>query len=177
MELNQTRIEDGVIQEVADRLIDENKLSALVRTMVEDRVNTHFKNVADKQIQDVINESIQQGFDKVYMKVNTYGEVASPPTTIRKELEKLVEGYWNEKVGRDGKATTSSYNDKWTRAEWVMMQIVSDKFTEDMKQHTVNIAGALKDGLRKELQLTVNRLLSEVFHVTTADDKLKPMIY
>ena len=172
MELNQQRIEDAVVQEVADRIIDEEKLRVQVRTMVEDRINTHFKNVADKQIQDAINESIQQGFDKVYMKVNTYGEVASPPTTIRKELEKLVEGYWNEKVGRDGKPTTSSYNDKYTRAEWVMMQIVSDKFTEDMKQHTINIAGALKDGLRKELQNTVNRLLSEVFHVRTEGDKL-----
>ena len=42
---------------------------------------------------------------------------------------------------------------------------------DEMKQHIVNVAAQLKDGLRKELHETVNKLMSEVFHVRSWDDQ------
>jgi hypothetical protein len=52
-----------------------------------------------------------------------------------------------------------------------MMQMVAADFRDGMKQHVVNIGGALKDKLRTELHETINRLLADVFHVRSVSDQ------
>jgi len=171
MQLNQARIEDAIVREVADKLIGEEDLYARVRTAVETRIDRLFKESADAQIAAAIDAAIRQGFEREYCRVNSFGQRDGDPTTIRRELEKMIAGYWNEKVGRDGKPTSSTYSTSMTRAEWMMTQLVANDFKDDMQQHVVNLGGALKDKLRAELHGTVNRLLSEVFHVNSAEDQ------
>lgn len=170
MELNKSRIEDAIVREVADGIMHEDELRERVKRAVDQRVNDLFKAVADAQISAVIETAIKSGFDHEYTRVSTFGERKGAPTTIRAELERLIAGYWNEKVDKSGKAS-SGYDANITRAEWVMMQIVADSFKDDMKQHVVNLGGALKDKLRAELHKTVNGLLSETFHVNSEDDR------
>jgi hypothetical protein len=171
MELNQTRIEDAIVQEVSDRIIDNEELTSRVMRAVDNRVDTLFKSVADAQIKAAIETAIRQGFDHEYRRIDSFGRPEGKPTTIRAELEKAIGGYWNTMVGRDGKPATDSYNAKMTRAEWVMTQLVVSDFQGDMKQHIVNLGGALKDKLRAELHETVNKLLSEVLHVNSQGDQ------
>jgi hypothetical protein len=171
MELNQTRIEDAIVQEVSDRIIDNEELTSRVMRAVDGRIDTLFKSVADAQIKTAVETAIQQGFDHEYRRVNSFGQPEGKPTTIRLELEKAIGGYWNTMVGRDGKPMTDSYNAKMTRAEWTMTQLVAADFQGEMKQHVVNLGGALKDKLRAELHDTVNKLLSEVFRVRSVGDE------
>lgn len=168
MELNQERIEAAIITEVADRIIGEDEIFNRIRTAVEARIDKIFKNRADAQIRAAIDKSITDGFDREYTRVNPWGEREGEPTTIRKELEKVIGDYWNEKVNSDGKPT--NYNGT-TRAEWVMSKIVADDFNKEMKQHVVNVGGALKDQLRVSLHETVNELLSSVFKVNSFGDQ------
>lgn len=170
MELDKGRIEDAIVRQVADDIMSEEELRSRVIKAVDDRINNLFKTVADAQISAQIETAIRAGFDHEYTRVNSFGQKSGSPTTIRAELERLIAGYWNERVNKQGKPDTG-YGADYTRAEWVMMQIVADSFKGDMKQHIVNLGGSLKDGLRAELYKTVNGLLSEVFHVNSDHDQ------
>jgi len=171
MELDKKRIEDAIIAEVADKIIGEDELYSRVKTAVEQRIDRLFKDKADAQIAAAIDDAIRNGFDREYCRISSWGERQGEPTTIRKELERLISGYWNEKVDRQGNPSTYSSSHDVTRAEWLMMQFVADDFKGNMKQHVVNVTAHLKDGLRKELHKTVNQLLSGTFHVKSLDDQ------
>ncbi len=174
MELDKQRIENAIVEQVATDFVNEEHLSQKIHSEVNKRIDRLFKDSADAQIQAAINEAIKDGFDREYCRVTSWGEREGEPTTIRKQLEKLISGYWNEKVDRQGKPTSYSGSDCATRAEWLMTQLVAADFKGAMQQHVVNLAGSLKDGLRNELHKTVNQLLTGCFHVKSLDDqKLK----
>jgi len=170
MELNQQRIEDAIVQEVADRMIGDEELYSRVKRALDAKIDTHFRDVAEAQIKVAVEEAIKDGFAREYQRVNSFGERQGEKTTIRAELERMIGGYWNEKVDRNGKPT-SGYNAETTRAEWMMMQLVASDFKDGMKQHVVNLGGTLKDKLRGELHETINRMLGEVFHVNSSGDQ------
>jgi len=170
MELNQARIEDAIIREVSEKIIGDDDLWERVKRAVDMRIDNHFKTVADAQIKSAIDAAVTQGFEREYQRVDSFGERQGERTTIRAELEKMIGGYWNRRVDRNGKPTDSTYN-VTTRAEWLMTQLVASDFHGEMKQHVVNLGGALKDKLRSELHETVNNLLAEVFHVKSAGDQ------
>lgn len=171
MELNQTRIEDAIVREVADKIIGDDDLYARVKRAVDERIDRHFKTTADARIQSAIEVAVSKGFEHEYCRVDSFGKRQGESTTIRAELEKMIAGYWNETVDRNGKPSTG-YGDKMTRAEWMMTQLVAADFQGEMKQHVVNLGGALKDKLRASLHETVNKLLSETFHVNSEGDRV-----
>ena len=170
MELNQAAIEAAIVRDVADRIIGEDDIFARVKTAVDTRINKLFQEHANAKIEAAIATAITKGFEHEYIRVDSFGQRTSAPTTIRAELEKMIAGYWNEKVNKQGKSD-SGYGCDTTRAEWLMTQLVASDFQGSMKQHVVNLGGALKDKLRLELHQTVNKLLTEVFHVRSEDDE------
>lgn len=169
MELNQQRIEDAIIAEVSEKMIGDDQLWGRAKTAFDARVDRLWKDVAEKRIHSEIEAAVIQGFEREYQKVDAFGQKAGEKTTIRAELERMIGGYWNERVGSDGKPSSSSYSTT-TRAEWLMTKLCADDFAGAMQQHVVNVGGALKDALRRELGSTVNRLLSDVFKVRSLDD-------
>ncbi len=171
MEINQERIEKAIIAEVADKMIGNEELYERAKRAIDVRIDKIFQESATAQIKAAIDQAIRDGFEREYQKVNSFGQATSPKTTISAELEKLIGGYWNQKVDRNGQPST--YSDGVTRAEWMMTQLVASDFKGEMKQHVVNLGGALKDSLRAELHATVNRLLSEIFKVNSLDDQGK----
>lgn len=171
MELNQERIEAAIIAEVADRIIGEDELFDRVRKAVDDRISKLFKDHADAQIRAAIDAAIKDGFEREYVRINSWGEREGKPTTIRKELEKVIGDYWNQKVDIHGKPSSLHSDRHATRAEWLMSKMVADDFNGHMKQHVVNLGGALKDQLRESLHGTVNELLTKVFHVNSSGDR------
>ncbi len=172
MELNQERIENGIIAEVAQKMIGDDDLYERVKRAIDVRIDKLWKETAEARIQSEVELAIAAGFEKSYRKVDSFGLADGEPTTIRAELEKLIAGYWNQRVGRDGKPTESTYSTS-TRAEWMMTQLVAADFQGEMQNHVVSVGGALKDALRAELHETVNKLLSGVFKVRSLDDQGK----
>jgi hypothetical protein len=169
MQIDQGRIESAIVAEAVTHLVGEEEFLNRIRRAVDDRINKLFKAKADAQIDAAINDAIRNGFDREYCRVTAWGEKDGEPTTIRKELDKVIGNYWNVQVDSNGKSA-SGYGAKMTRAEWIMSKIVADDFSGQMKQHVANIAGGLKDNLRRSLHETVNELLSDVFKVKSIDD-------
>ena len=158
------------MREVSDKLVGEEDLYSRVKHAVDERIDRLFKATVDAQITAAIEAAITQGFEREYCRVDPFGQREGKPTTIRRELERMIGGYWNESVDNQGKPA-SGYGAKMNRAEWMMTQLVAADFKGEMQQHVVNIGGALKDKLRASLHETVNRLLSETFHVNSAEDQ------
>lgn len=157
MELNQQRIENAIIAEVADKMIGDDELYKRVKNAIDIKVEKLWKETAETRVREEVELAITSGFEREYQRLDSFGNKTGEKTSIRAELERLIGGYWNERVDSQGK-TSASYN-ATTRAEWLMTKLCADDFAGQMKQHVVNVAGALKDGLRKELYATVNRLL------------------
>lgn len=172
MELNQARIEDAIIAEVAGKLIGDNDLYERAKRAFDGRVEKLWKEVAETRIRSEIELAISNGLEREYCKIDSFGAQKGEKTTIRAELEKQIGGYWNTRVDSSGKPTDSNYNTS-TRAEWMMTKMVASDFQGEMKQHVINLGGSLKDKLRGELHETVNRLLSDTFNVKSADDQAK----
>lgn len=173
MELNQERIEAAIVEEAASKLISDGDLWNQASRAFEARVAKLWSETVEARIQAAVDDAITKGFERGYCKVDSFGRPVGQPTTIGAELERMIDGYWNTHVGSDGKPTTSHYNNPATRAEWLMTKLCADDFAGRMKDHVINVGGALKDGFRKELNATVNRLLSDVFHVRSLDDQGK----
>jgi hypothetical protein len=172
MEINQQRIEDAIIADVAEKIIGEDEIYSRVKTAIDAKIDRLWKDVVQSRITTEIEAVITTGFDREYQKVDSFGGKTGPSTTIRAELEKQVGGYWNARVDSQGKPSDSSYSTT-TRAEWLMTKMCAADFEGEMKKHVINVGGALKDAFRAELNSTVNKLLSEVFHVRSLGDQGK----
>lgn len=173
MELNQQRIEDAIVAEAVDKFMGEDELYNRVKTGIEARIDKLWGDVVKERIATEVNASIQNAFEREYCRIDQFGKRFGAPTTIRAELERLIGGYWNEKVTKDGKIAGAYDSATVTRAEWLMAKMCADDFSGAMKQHVINVAGSVKDHFRAELHNTVARMLSEVFHVKSLGDQGK----
>lgn len=173
MEINQEKIEAAIVDQAVHKLIGDDDLYDRVRRGVDDRINKLFAERVDTLIADAVAKIVREGFDRTYQKTDSFGRPRGEPTSISKELESLVAGYWTQRVDRNGKKTDDTYSGTTTRAEWMMMQICSDQFSAELKQHTVNVAGALKDHFRSVLNDHIAVMLSDVFHVKSQGDQAR----
>ena len=171
MEIDVKSIETAIIKNVTEELCANEELWTRTKRAMDDRINKLFAETVDNRIAEEINKAFTDGFERPFQKVDHFGRPDGEPTTISKELEQMIGQYWSQSVDKSGKPTTTSSYGAVSRAEWMMMRLVADDFSGNMKQHIVNVAGALKDRLRSELHDTVNKLLSEAFHVKSLQDK------
>lgn len=170
MELNTERIEAAIVAEVSKKILDNDDILARAKSAIEARVDKLWREVVREKLQSEVDALVLRGLDHSYRKVDSFGSQVGETTTVRKELERLIGGYWSTRVDCNGKPSDSSYGTT-SRAEWQMMKLVAANFSDEMKQHIVNLGGSLKDKLRAELHSTVNKLLSDVFHVNSLQDQ------
>lgn len=174
LNFDEAALKNAIAIEAADRILREgDDLSGMIRKEVDARLNRIFAERATAQIQAVIDETVRAGFDREYQRVTSWGEVDGPKTSIRKELDKVVSGYWNAKVDtKTGKPSSTDYNST-TRAEFLMTSICADDFSEAMKSSVQNVTGALKDGLRNQMAKQMDNMLDGLFRIKSLQDQGK----
>lgn len=170
MQIDQAQIEKAIIDQAVHTFITDNEIYTRIRDGINARIDKVFAEKVNLVITEAVERITSEGFERVYHKTDGFGRPVGEPTSISKELETLVANYWAARVDRNGKPTDSSYS-SMSRAEWMMAQICADDFSKEMKQHVVNVGGALKDHFRGVLNEHIAIMLSEVFHVNTAGDK------
>lgn len=174
LNINEEDLKLAIVQKAADEILSsDDDLSSLIAKEVKSRLDAIFKERAEAQIAAAIDAAILGGFEREYQRTNQWGEPSGPKTSIKAELGKIVEGFWNARVdAKSGKPTDSSYRSV-SRAEFLMTQICAEDFSKTMKEHAINVTGALKDGLRKQLAVHMDTMLSELFHVKSLQDQGK----
>jgi superfamily II DNA helicase RecQ len=170
MQLDQAAIQAAVVERVADEIQSGWDWKADARKMITAKIDAAFiEGVADV-VDATVKQAVEDSFDREYSKSDVFGISSGPKTTIRKELARLIDGYWSQKVDRYGKPDTSTYGDKVTRAEWHMMQVCGEGFSKQLKQDVVNIAAHFKDGLRAQLRSETDKMLNNLFKVKSKQD-------
>lgn len=174
LNLNEDDLKAAIVKQAADQLLDDSEdLSGMVAKIVRERIDKVFAESVSAAVANEINSMVRDGFDRAYQKVTTWGELSGPKTTIRKELENTVTGYWTARVDtKTGKPSTSDYSST-SRAEYLMAQICAEDFSEVMKSHAINVTGALKDGFRTQLGKQMDVMLEDLFKVRSLQDQGK----
>lgn len=174
LNINEDDLKAAIVQKAADEILrQDDDLTAIIRKEVQSRLDKIFVASAEAQIQAAIATAVDGAFEREYQRVTSWGEAEGPKTSIRKELEKTVDGYWGAKVDpRSGKPTDSNYNSV-TRAEYLMTQVCAENFSDAMKQNVQNVTGALKDGLRNQLAKQMDHMLDELFRIKSLQDQGK----
>lgn len=173
LNINEEDLKAAIVQKAADEILNlDTDLSGLIAEEVKKRLDQIFTDRAEAQIQQEIDAAIRLGFEREYQRVDTWGTPIGEKTSVKRELERIVSGYWNTKVDKSGKPSSSDYN-TITRAEFVMTQICAEDFSATMKQHALNVTGALKDGLRNQVAKLMDEMLNGLFHVKSLQDQGK----
>lgn len=174
LNINEEDLKNAIVQKATDEILSNDAdLSDVIQLEVKKRINAIFVERAEAQIEAAINEAISGAFDSEYQRVTSWGLPDGPTTTIRKQLEKTVSGYWQAKVdAKTGKPSTSDYSNV-TRAEYLMTTICAEDFSAAMKQSALNVTGALKDGLRNQIGKQMDVLLNDLFRIKSLQDQGK----
>ena len=173
LNINELDIKAAIVQRASDEILNDIDLSEMIRKDVQRRIDNIFHATAEKQIEAMVADAINAGLNREYQRVNQWGEPVGEVTTIKQSLDRIVNGYWSEKVEpKTGKRASSDYN-AVTRAEYIMTTVCAESFTDQMKSMTLSIAGHMKDGLRSEIARTVDGMLGELFRVKSLQDQGK----
>ena len=163
----------AIMEAVVSRLVDEfmksdDQLYDEVERRINKKIDALFLKSVEPRIQQELDRALTDCFHREYQKRTAWGEAEGEKTTISKELERLMSGYWSELV--DDKGKPSSYS-KMTRAEYTMAKVTGEDFKDQMHRYLVQGAAALKDGLRAQMRQQIDTMLANLFHVQTAQDK------
>lgn len=173
LNINEEDLKKAIVEKAADELLrKDDDLSGMVRAEVSRRIQKIFVDRVDAQIAAAVDEAVNKGFDTEYQRVNQWGQPEGEKTTVRAQLDKLISGYWTQKVDQRSGKPSDGYNTT-TRAEYLMTQICAENFSEEMKKHATNIAGHLKDGLRGQMANVMDGMLNELFRVKSLQDQGK----
>lgn len=168
--LDLASIHDAVIDRAVDRFFNEHyDFSATLKAAVAKRIDEAFAEKADAAIAEAVNAALDDGFNREFVRVTPWGEKQGEPTTVRKELERLLANFWQQKVDAQGRPS-ESYGAK-TRAEYQLVRIAGEDFIKNLEQHLVGSAGAFKDGLRNELRGRVDQMLGNLLNVRSQQDQ------
>lgn len=171
MQIDQSQIEKAIVDQAVDKIIGDDDLYDRVRKGVDARIDKLFAGRVEDLIAETVEKITKDGFDREYRKVDSFGRPTGAPTSISKELENLLHRYWEERVSPNGKKADSNSYNTVSRAEWTMSQICADEFSKELKQHVVNVSGALKDHFRGVLNQHIAVMLSDVFKVQSQGDR------
>ena len=173
LNINEEDLKAAIVEKAADELLHrDSDLQSLVAKEVKSRLDKIFAERAMAQVERAIDETVHNCFERHYQKVTDWGQPEGEPTSIRKELERTVSGYWSSKVDpRTGKAD-GAYNSV-TRAEYLMTQICAEDFSKQMRESALNITGHLKDGLRNQMGKVMDEILGDLFRVKSLQDQGK----
>jgi tetrahydromethanopterin S-methyltransferase subunit B len=168
---DQEKLERAVINAAVDELLG-NDIGPRVSQEVENQVSAAVQKALsirlDSTIEKTINDIMERALDEEIHPVNTWGEREGKPTTIRGALHDRAKAFWAEKVDKEGKK--SAYGGQ-PRYEHVIGIIAAKEFESAVKAEIVNIAGAVKDSVRKGMREKVDEHLDALFKVKSIGDQ------
>lgn len=171
MQIDQDKIEKAIVAGAVDAVIHDDDLFERVKRGIDARIDKIFVDKVQSCVEVAVEHCVKSGFEREYRKIDSFGRPTGEPTSISKELETLISRYWTDRVNAQGKKVEDGAYNSVSRAEWMMTKICADDFSKEMKQHVVNVSGALKDHFRAVLNSHVASMLSGVFKVQSQGDR------
>jgi len=169
IQLDNEKIMAAVVDKIAEEFArEDHELFDAVERRINAKIDQQFRQMVEPRIKDEIDKALTNAFDREYYRTNSWGEREGEPTSIAKELQKLMTNFWQEKV--DEKGNPSSYS-KITRAEYTMSKVLGEDFRKEMEKYIISSAAGLKDGLRGALRTQIDEMLGNLFRVRSGQDQ------
>lgn len=154
IELDESHIMEQVIQEIADRLMNQYgtaALAAVVKKAVDADIQTRLDETILVHTQNIISKPIQR-FD-------TFGQPVGTPLSLEEIVRSGAERYLTEMTKHDGTISTSNYDtNRKPRLMWAVERVA----IEGLAAHINTEAKAIKAELQKKATAAAAQLLTQI---------------
>lgn len=170
LKFDQEEIREAVINKCVDEILgyNEDSVSQMVTEELRHRVNGKVSKTLDEKIEALLQDAMTQCLNEEITPVNTWGEKVGEPTTLKAAIHERARDFWTEKVNGEGKSTNYGGKPRW---EHLMGTELREAFSKAISQNITNIAGALKDAVRKDFYGEIDKGLNDLFKVNSKVDQ------
>ena len=153
IQIDETRVEEHVIQEIADRLIQtysETQLARTVKKAMDAEVLLRLERVIEEQVQNMLSRPIQT--------YDTFGNPVGKPLSLSDVLRAGADTYLTQLVKSDGTPSNSQYDTRKTRLHWVVEKVA----IEGLNKHIQDEAKTLKLELQRKATAAAAQLITQI---------------
>ena len=128
---------------------EEIPLSEVVDKKITEAIGNLVKEFEEKiktRVDEITSAEVNKLLDKPFCPVDEWGQVIGEATTVKQIIVNYASGYWDVKVGTDGKPAregTYHYESLPTRGEVYAQKVVKDLFTSTVEKQVKEIASEL----------------------------------
>lgn len=153
IQIDETRVEEQMIQEIADRLLQtysETKLTQAVKKAMDAEVLRRLDKVIEEQVQDMLSRPIQT--------YDTFGKPVGNPLSLSDVFRTGADTYLTQLVKSDGTPSNSQYDTRKTRLHWVVENVA----LEGLNKHIQDAAKTLRLELQKKATAAAAQLITQI---------------
>ena len=164
VELNVEEIRAAVIEKCVSEIMDghDGSIASIVREKIRERIDDRVASCMNDKIDALLNDAMRETLNESIIPVNMWGEKVGEPTTIKAAIHERARSFWESKVNSKGVETIYGGKPRW---EHLLGEELRGAFADAIKQDMVNIAGALKDAVRKDFYGAVDKGLNDIFKI------------
>ena len=120
---------EDIVRAAVDRIVGSRyPESALVK-----QINEAASALVSKKIDAAIASAIDDLVAKPIQKFDTFGKPVGVPLSVEEIVRAGADRFLTETVDREGRVSTSSYDTKHTRLEWLIERAVLNGLAKEMK--------------------------------------------
>jgi len=142
-------VKNEIISGITSRI--ESKISEQVTKKVNDMIDNRIVEIIDQKTSDVFTDFI----NRPVTLTDSYGTKMKVYDKIEDVIKERFDNFLTQKVDKSGNVSSSSYDTKWSRIEFVInkqLTDMADTFTKDaVKKVSEEIKTHIKDGLTTKL--------------------------
>lgn len=153
IQIDETRVEEQMIQEIADRLLQgysETKLAQTVKKAMDAEILRRLDKVIEEQVQSMLSRPIQT--------YDTFGSPVGKPLSLSDVLTAGAETYLTQLVKSDGTPSNSQYDTRKTRLHWTVEKVA----LEGLNKHIQDTAKTLKLELQRKATAAAAQLITQI---------------
>jgi hypothetical protein len=172
LKIDPEEIRQAVIAKCVDEVMEnwDGSIRSMVTESLRSRIDDKVTHQMNTKIDDMLGDAMQQTLEESITPVNTWGEKVGEPTTLKAVIHERARDFWNTKVNKEGSPSNYGGKPRW---EHLLGEELRGAFGDAIKQDMVNIAGALKDAVRKDFYGAVDKGLNDIFKVKSRAEQAK----
>lgn len=137
---------DRIVENLLDQLNDDSS----IHEEIHKKINKLIEEKIAPKIESTLDEVMSSVLDTTYQKRDVFGEKEGEPFTIKGKMAELSMSFWDQKVDRNGKASTG-YEAKRTRIEYETERILMDVVDRALRSDFAKLVNAHREQFKKSL--------------------------
>ena len=145
IELNPEKIIEQAAARLADEAYENVNAMEMLEAEISNRIDKFLKDRATTLMEDTLRRAMDEIMTREILPVNQWGERTGAKTTLRDEMQRRAQEFWEVKVDEKGNPTT--YGGK-PRHQRMYENIASDVFAKSIQDNIEDVIAGFRDALR-----------------------------